>query len=74
MKLNTVNVIEYFNNTIQQIASFEDNESGNKLAEHLFKQIANENSFNNDEIEIGLDNGYVGSKYFDYQLFLTHSS
>lgn len=39
-KQKTVNVIEYFNDTIQNPHAFEDNPQGNKDAEELFRKIA----------------------------------
>jgi division protein CdvB (Snf7/Vps24/ESCRT-III family) len=74
MKLQTVNVIEFFNETIQNVTSFSDDAEGNKEAETLFSKIATENGFSGDDIEAGLDDGYLDRPSDDYNLFITHSN
>lgn len=72
MKLNTVNVIEYFSDSVQAVHSFTDDAEGNKEAELLFKQIAKDNSFSESAIEFGLEEGYLEHS-LDYQVYIVHS-
>jgi hypothetical protein len=72
MKLNTVNVIEFFSENIRNVTSFTDDVEGNKEAEKLFSDIAKENGFSKNYIKIGLEDGYLERD--DYNLFITHSS
>jgi hypothetical protein len=69
---NTVNVIEWFGDTIQQLAAFDDDAAGNTEAETLFTQLATENGFSNFRILNGIEDGYLESRA--YKLFLVHSS
>lgn len=73
MKLNTVNVVEYVGGTLSSIRSFQDDEEGSKEAEALFTKIAEENGFDADVIELGLDEGSCSMVESDYQLFIIHS-
>lgn len=70
--MNTVNVIEWFGDTIQNLTAFEDTEAGNKEAEALFTHLAQENEFSTILILSGLEDGYLERR--DYKLFLVHSS
>ena len=72
MVLHTVNVVEYYEDTIREIWSYTDDAEGNKEAEKLFQELAFENNVASDDIEVGLEDGYVeGSN--GYRLYLTHS-
>ena len=73
MKLQTVNVIEYFSDTIQAVHSFSDDKEGNAEAEKLFGEIAKENEFSDEDVEVGLDNGYLDRNCDNYTLYITHS-
>jgi hypothetical protein len=73
MKLQTVNVIEYKNDSILSVQSFTDNEEGNKEAEKVFEGIMRErNGVADEDVAISLEDGWYEEG--DYQLFLTHSS
>jgi len=72
MKLNTVSVIEEVSNSILKLASFKDDDEGNKEAEKLFWECALENGAKKHTKAVLLEDGYfvVGT----YKLFLTHST
>ena len=78
MKVQTVNVICYADNTILSVDGYTDDESGNKEAEELFKEtIKDHASFNqyevaDDEIECALDDGRFDKK--GWEIYLTHTS
>jgi len=69
--MKTVNVIEYFDETIQSLHAFEDNPEGNKEAEEVFRQLAEENEC--EDVDVALEDGYyeVAS---GYQVFIVHNS
>ena len=70
-KINTVNVVEYFDKNILSIRSFPDNEKGNKDAEKLFSNILKEHGIYNEWYYF-IENG----QYSDdngFELFLIHS-
>lgn len=71
-KVVTINVIEYLNDSVQNIYSFHENPEGIVEAETLFTKLAEENGFDKEEIEFGLEDGYVDDEE-GYQLFLAHS-
>ncbi len=73
MKLNTVNIITYVNESVQGITSFTENRKGNKEAEVLFKNLIKENysETSEEDIDASLDNGYFEED--GWQVFLTHS-
>ena len=74
--LNTVNVIEVLNGTVQGVRSFTDNPTGNKRAERIFKRCVKENAggttFTRDVFSDMLDEGNWEDDN-GYQIFLTHS-
>jgi hypothetical protein len=75
MRLSTVNVIEYADDAVLSIRSFNDNEKGNKKAEKLFKSIMKErddDAITEEDIEACIENGYYDEG--NYGLFLAHSS
>ena len=73
MKLDTVNVIEYCDDSVLSIRSFQDDEEGNKEAEELFTKILKEqNRSIEDDIEVALEDGF--SEQGNYQIFISHSS
>ena len=74
MKLNTVNVIELTDGTIQSVRSFDETPEGNKEAEALFTSCAEENGFDEDEVAIGLDEGTLEGVDGSYALFIVHST
>ena len=79
MKLNTVNVIEYEDDTILQIASFTEDKPGIKEAEDLFTKCIKENCSleETDELDENAINDCISDGYFktgSYQVFLSHSS
>jgi len=72
MKLDTVNVIEYSDDSVLGIFSFTDDEVGNKEAEEVFSRCAKENGATDDDLnDYALDDGMYESG--NYQVFLTHS-
>ena len=74
MKIPTVNVVEYVNNSILRIHSFTEDKSGNKEAEEVYLSIIKEHEpdASNHEIEMFLEYSYY--RQGNYQAFLTHSS
>lgn len=72
MKINTVNVIEYFG-MVHAIHSFTDDIDGNKEAEDLFAEIAKDNQFSDADIEVGKEEGYLEDANGEYQLYIVHS-
>lgn len=73
MKVSTVNVIEYRDDAVEAVHSFQDNEEGSKEAEDMFTSIMRERDGMTDEdVEMALEDGFYEEG--DFQLFLTHSS
>jgi hypothetical protein len=73
MKLNTVNVVECYADSLQALHSFSNDDEGQQEAEQLFKQLASENGFTKDEIKNGLEQGTMyNADNPDYQLFIVH--
>lgn len=75
-QLEFVSVIEYFNESVQNITTFLKSDSGVQKAEELFVQLINEQedpalSVDDIEIDACLDNGVYEKG--DYQVFITHS-
>jgi len=71
-RLATVNVIEYADNSIQQILSFEDTVDGNIAAEKMFVSFARINDCPNKDIDNCLNDGIFEDG--TYQLFIVHSN
>lgn len=71
MKLATVNVIEYFNGTVNTVTAFTDDPAGNAEAELLFEKCAKENGMEKADTDACLEDGLF--EQGDYQVFLTHS-
>ena len=72
-KVNTVNVIEYADDTILSVHSFKECKSGNKEAEALFSNMVIENSGDLGDLKMDdyLDNGvYTGH---GYSVYIVHS-
>ena len=74
MKIKTVNVIEYVDDSILGLTSFNDDQEGNQEAKELFKTLNKEHDSEVTENELGLacQEGYY--EQGNYQLFLVHSS
>lgn len=70
--IDTVNVIEYYDETIAGVVSFPDTTEGKEAAEELFELFATENGVSEEDIEIGLEDGYC--EISSYQVFIIHSS
>ena len=70
-KIKTVNVVEYADDDLLGIASFEESEEGNKEAEARFRQCAIENGCSEDEVDSFIEEGYF--EQGTYQIFLSHS-
>jgi hypothetical protein len=68
-----VNVVEYVDGTLSSIHSWKDDPEGNKEAEEFFTICAKANDFDDDDIEVGLEDGYIESVTTDHKLFLIHS-
>ena len=73
--MNTVNVIEYFEESIASVNSFKDDEKGNKKAEQLFTKIVKKLERTNDKEYIAdcIDDG-IYENDDGYQCFLVHAS
>jgi len=70
-RVDTVNVIEFADDDLQGITSYEESEEGNTEASAHFRQCATEHGC----LEIDVDS-FIEDGYFEqgtYQLFLTHS-
>lgn len=74
-QINTVNVVEYFDDTIQSLRSFPNTVDGNKYAEKLFLRCCKCNGAYKTDAEwlADLENGYWEHDSHDYQVFITHS-
>ena len=75
IKVSTVNVIEFSDNTptsIISLRSFNDNKAGNKKAEKLFKKILVENGANEVTFDSFVEDGYYQNG--TYTVLLTHST
>lgn len=70
-RLNTVNVVEYFDDAVQSLVAYPATEEGNKAAEELFNKCAKDNKFSDEEIAEA--DGYLTHSERDYQLMLVHS-
>jgi len=73
IKLSTVNVVEYVDGTLSSIRSYTDDPEGNKEAEEFFAACAKANDFDDNDIEIGLEEGRLEATMTDHKLFLIHS-
>lgn len=73
MNKPTVNVIEYFNNIISQVISFDDTEDGNKQAKKCFTDIVKEHQKDVYDIPSLIEDGIYEDDN-GYQCFLVHSS
>jgi len=71
--INTVNVIEFWDDTIQTLHAFPDTPPGNKAAEACFLRIAEENRMPRSMAEECVENGYWEADDSDYQVLLVHS-
>lgn len=72
-KLSTVNVIEMSDSTVLQMASWADNEAGNKAAEKLFVELLKTHEDADDEtIEAYLEEGTY--EFGHLKLLLVHST
>lgn len=70
MKLNTVNIIEYNDDTVLGIHSFSDDPEGNTQAEEHFSKILKEQEVSQEDIDFSLEEDYY--EQGEYQLFITH--
>ena len=74
MKINTVSILETIDGEPRKLASFNDNEEGNKAAENLFKKICAENSVPESDIPICIENGSApDTKGSSWNLYIIHS-
>lgn len=72
MKLNTINIIEYEGQTVQQVVAFHNNQEGNEEAQKLFAMILREHGAKGIEIDIALEDN-IWDSGDGYQVFLAHS-
>lgn len=73
MKLNSVNVVEYVDDSIVGLSAYSDDEEGNKEAEGHFSRCAKENGATDKDLkDYALGDGMY--ECGTYQVFLTHSS
>lgn len=75
-KIHAVSVVVFINDTLHSKYDFKDTDAGNKQAEELFKNMLQEYmpSYDDENIDECLDNGYFEDDSSNYQLFITHSS
>lgn len=71
-KINTVNVIEYADNTVQQVFSYVENREGNIEAEDMFAKLAIANGMAKTDIFDCLSDGIFENG--NYQVFIVHSN
>jgi len=72
--IDTVNVIEYFEGTIQQILAFDDDKAGNMGAEKAFKMILMEHGIGDmADQETYLEDGTYSDQN-GYEIYLVHST
>jgi hypothetical protein len=72
MKLDTINVIEYVNDSVISVTSFTDDKLGNSEAEAIFRMVAMANGMNMNDADSFSEDGYF--EQGTYQVFLTHST
>jgi hypothetical protein len=72
VKLNTINIIEYEDQIIQQVVAFHNNPEGVEEAQKLFAMILREHGAKGIEIDIALEDN-IWDSGDGYQVFLTHS-
>jgi hypothetical protein len=67
--MNTVNVIEVLNGSINSLQAFIDNEDGNALAEKTFHDILIEHGVEEDDIDSYIEDGnYSDDNGFEVNL------
>ena len=72
MKLSTVNVIEYVDDSVIGVSSFTDDEEGNKEASNLFGRCAKANGATDKDLkDYALEDGMY--ECGTYQVFIAHS-
>jgi hypothetical protein len=72
MEMQTVNVVEYVNDSVLSVHAFSDDEVGNKEAEEVFIRCAKENGADQKDLDdFALEDGFYEGG--EYQVFLTHS-
>lgn len=74
MKIDTVNVVEYCDDDLVGIHSFDETSDGNIEAQECFASILKEHgsNFSPEDIESYIEDGYW--EQGNYQLFLSHSA
>jgi len=72
--IETVNVVEYINDSISSIKSWSDDPKGNKQAEEHYTACLKENDegISDEDIQACLDNGY--GEIGNYQVSIVHST
>lgn len=70
-QIQTVNVIRYNMGSILNVIAFPDTDEGNKEAEATFTDLAKQNGFLEEDIEVGLEDGYC--EQGEFQIFIVHS-
>lgn len=76
----TVNVLEWYNDSPNELMAFPDTAEGNKAAEKMFTKIGMEHGMAEEETPVCIENGYFGppssiqSLSGAYQLFIVHSA
>lgn len=70
-----VSVILYVNETVHSKHDFYDTPEGNRKAEDYFRKVLLEYmpSYDDQDVDDCLDNGYFEDENSDYQMFITHS-
>lgn len=71
-----VSVILYINDSVYSKHDFYDTPEGNQKAEQHFKDVLHEYmpSYDDDDINDCLDDGFFEDDNSNYQMFITHSS
>ena len=72
MKLSTVNVIEYVDDSVIGVSSFTDDKEGNVEAEDIFSRCAKANGATDQDLkDYALEDGMY--ECGTYQVFIAHS-
>jgi len=71
MKVDTVNVIEYKEDTVENLFAFTNNEDGNSQAEEMFKTLATSHGCPDCDVESYVEDGHYTQN--GWGVMLVHS-
>jgi hypothetical protein len=73
MQVNTVNIVEIHDSTLNKITSFKDDPTGNKEAEALFIKVAKKLGAKKKDMDSYLDDGTFDSSDYINSVSIVHS-